>query len=289
MNNYRYSIIIPHKNTPELLERLLKTIPEREDIQVIVVDDNSDELKKPSSEYKNVEFVLLNSEQSKGAGKARNVGLELARGKWLLFADSDDFFAPDFINSIDKYYDSSSDMIVFKANSVNSETLDPSTRNVGLNRKIDECLEGKITSLDMSLSVQQPWCRMIRAELVMNKCIRFDEVIASNDTMFTTKVACMANAISVSNDIIYVITFREGSLWASRKKPQNYLCRIQVGVDRALYLKERGLYYSPLFLLYFDLGFVDIKTNLKALSIIVKKNLLFSNFWKLLKRNIGRC
>ena len=38
----KYSVIIPHKNTPELLQRCLASIPKRVDIQVIVVDDNSD-------------------------------------------------------------------------------------------------------------------------------------------------------------------------------------------------------------------------------------------------------
>lgn len=38
-----YSIIIPHKNIPKLLRRCLDTIPRREDVQVIMVDDNSDQ------------------------------------------------------------------------------------------------------------------------------------------------------------------------------------------------------------------------------------------------------
>ena len=37
-----YSIIIPHKNIPNLLQRCLDSIPNREDVQIIVVDDNSD-------------------------------------------------------------------------------------------------------------------------------------------------------------------------------------------------------------------------------------------------------
>lgn len=36
-----YSIIIPHKNIPDLLRRCLDSIPQRPDIQIIVVDDNS--------------------------------------------------------------------------------------------------------------------------------------------------------------------------------------------------------------------------------------------------------
>ena len=37
------SIIIPHFNSPRLLENLLKSMPAREDIQIIVIDDNSTE------------------------------------------------------------------------------------------------------------------------------------------------------------------------------------------------------------------------------------------------------
>ena len=39
---YKYSFIIPHKNCPELLWRCIQSIPERADVQIIVVDDNSD-------------------------------------------------------------------------------------------------------------------------------------------------------------------------------------------------------------------------------------------------------
>ena len=40
--DFIYSIIIPHKNIPKLLQRCLDSIPERDDVQVIIVDDNSD-------------------------------------------------------------------------------------------------------------------------------------------------------------------------------------------------------------------------------------------------------
>ena len=101
-----YSIIIPHKNTPELLNRLLNTIPEDDCIQVVVVDDNSNPSLKPLSFRKNVEVILLDANQSKGAGKARNVGIERAVGKWLLFADSDDFFVENFLFTLNRYKDS---------------------------------------------------------------------------------------------------------------------------------------------------------------------------------------
>ena len=46
MPTIRYSVIIPHKDIPDLLNRLLRSIPKREDIEVFVVNDNSDPNKK---------------------------------------------------------------------------------------------------------------------------------------------------------------------------------------------------------------------------------------------------
>ena len=39
---YAFTIIIPHKNVPDLLQRCLDSIPKRDDLHIIVVDDNSD-------------------------------------------------------------------------------------------------------------------------------------------------------------------------------------------------------------------------------------------------------
>ena len=77
-----YSVIIPHKNTPDLLQRCLASIPCREDIQIIIVDDNSDPEKVdfehfPGIGIENVQVIL--SKDGKGAGAARN------RGKVVVF------------------------------------------------------------------------------------------------------------------------------------------------------------------------------------------------------------
>ena len=90
--NPTYSIIIPHHNSPSLLQRLLNSIPERNDLEVIVVDDNSDEEKRAYSSRSDVKILYIDKLQTRGAGKARNEGLAVAQGKWLLFADADDFY-----------------------------------------------------------------------------------------------------------------------------------------------------------------------------------------------------
>jgi glycosyltransferase involved in cell wall biosynthesis len=52
-----YSFIIPHHNSPKLLERCLNSIPQRDDIEIIVVDDNSDKEKKAYSDRRDVRII----------------------------------------------------------------------------------------------------------------------------------------------------------------------------------------------------------------------------------------
>ena len=58
----KYTIIIPHKNIPELLERCLKSIPNNKNIQTIVVDDASECIEKiqcVQQQFLNVEFYFI--------------------------------------------------------------------------------------------------------------------------------------------------------------------------------------------------------------------------------------
>ena len=90
-----YSIIIPHRNIPLLLRRCLDSIQRRMDIQIIVVDDNSDPGQVDFEHFPGLDEPCVEvyfTKEGKGAGYARNIGLKHAKGKWLLFADADDFY-----------------------------------------------------------------------------------------------------------------------------------------------------------------------------------------------------
>ena len=103
LNKYRYTIIIPHYKIINLLGRALQSIPDREDIQILVVDDNSGiercEFEKFNKfEKAHCQFVLL--KENRGAGVARNEALKKTEGQWLFFLDADDFFEEKFHNYI---------------------------------------------------------------------------------------------------------------------------------------------------------------------------------------------
>ena len=121
-----YSIIIPNYNSFNLLSRCLDSIPEREDIEVIIVDDNSysnqflDFLEK-TKEKKNIFVYKLSINQ--GAGACRNFGINKAKGRWLVFSDADDKFSNTAFSSFDKYVDCDSDRVYFDAEIINSGNL----------------------------------------------------------------------------------------------------------------------------------------------------------------------
>ena len=275
----KLDIIIPHHNTPELLERCIDSIPETEEIQVYVVDDNSNpELVNfsnfPGHNRMNVHIYL--TKEGKGAGYARNIGLIHAKGDWLLFADSDDFFVSGFYEIVSQFFDSDAEMIMFKANSVDCFTLEPNNRNKNINNRIDECLNDLITVKEASIAVQSPWCRLISRDFVERHHIRFDEVMACNDTMFTTKATCLAKKIAVCDKIIYVVTHRTGSLWDSRKvDSNNYLTRLKIQIRRNKYVSKYGFKKLPIIGYVFGALDINLATFLKALWLAIKEIALF--------------
>lgn len=94
----KLSIIIPTYNRNESLLRLLQILKKQitKEVEVIVVDDHSDnELEFP----KWFKYIRLN-ENSGGASIPRNVGLDNAKGEYIVFIDSDDTVKPNYIETI---------------------------------------------------------------------------------------------------------------------------------------------------------------------------------------------
>lgn len=243
MKEINYSIIIPHKNIPSLLQRCLDSIPQRDDIQIVIVDDNSSSEKVnfddfPAKNRKNTEVYF--TKEGKGAGYARNVGLKHAIGKWLLFADADDFFNEGFLVHTDKYLDSDNDIIYWSINSVYSETLEPADRGVYINEYIMKAAQGDINSTDfVRYKFLYPSAKMIRKKLVDDNNIFFDEVPASNDTMFGVKVGSKAQKVAFDTFQLYCLTLRKNSLVTSYSY-RNLKSRLNVSFVLYYYLKNIG-------------------------------------------------
>lgn len=228
MDNINYSIIIPHKNIPHLLQRCLDSIPRRDDIQIIVVDDNSNPLEVdfdnfPGVGEKNVEVYF--TKEGKGAGYARNVGLKHAMGKWLIFADADDFFTAKFTFLLDKYVNSEYDIIFFNAESRNSDTLQCANRSLYLNKIIT------IRDIQkLKYRVYPPWCKIIRSCIPHQYNINFSETVAANDALFSVQTAYYSKKFCIDTIQGYCVTFRNNSL-ENTILPINTLSRIYISLE----------------------------------------------------------
>ena len=92
------SIIIPCYNDEKFIKQSVFSALKQEysNIEVIVVDDGSNkETKKVLKEIEPMITKLI-TQSNQGQSKARNVGINYAKGDYILVLDSDDFFEPSF-------------------------------------------------------------------------------------------------------------------------------------------------------------------------------------------------
>ena len=243
---YNYSVIIPHKNCVPLLQRCLDSIPVRDDIQVVVVDDAStlspdEKTKMELLRSSRVQVLFLDTPHY--AGGARNKGMELAEGRWLVFADADDFFTDNAFEVMDTWLHSDADMIFFAHRSCYSDTLEPTCRSderSGAVRDLSLNAGNRLAEDQLRYQNPVPWARMVRKELVDVHNLRFDSVRVSNDAMFAVYAGFYASKIASDNRETYCVTVRKGSLTQVVSRESAY-CRYEVAVRKYCFLRDHNL------------------------------------------------
>ena len=104
------SVIIPYYNTAQYTDELLNVLAPQitEEVEVILIDDGS------TVPYKSPhKWVKIIHQENGGQSKTRNRGLDIAKGKYIQFIDSDDLVAPDFIERILEKIPEDPDIIEF--------------------------------------------------------------------------------------------------------------------------------------------------------------------------------
>lgn len=195
--------------------RCLASIPVREDIQVIVIDDCSPgadkyletypELRRPYLEY-------YSTSHGGSAGRARNVGLDHAKGNWLIFMDADDLFVNNMEEILLEALNRSEDILFYNYISVYNDNLSKEAhRNYFKHyfsaKKNKEAL--------FRYNLDPLWGKIIKRDMVKKRMIKFDECRYGNDLAFSFKCGVYADKISIIDKPFFVITEREGSLSSS--------------------------------------------------------------------------
>ena len=241
---YTYTIIIPHKNSPKLLQRCLDSIPHRDDSHVIVVDDNSDSdlvdfEKFPGLERNDVDVIF--TKEGKGAGYARNVGLAHTESEKVIFADADDYFNYCLSEILNEYKEDNTDIVFFNRLNVDSEYYTYSSKRDWygwLFRKYDENpQEG-----EKSFKYQNdgPVCKIIRKSLIDKYDIRFEETTNQNDVRFSYLSGYYAKSIKVDKRAIYTVTYSPTSIMFTWN-PEKIKTRMGVYSRKVVFLKEHHI------------------------------------------------
>lgn len=178
---------------------MLDSIPQRDDLEVIVVDDNSDPGIVDFSQYPGHDRPgtrLIFTKKGRGAGYARNVGMDNAQGEWLIFADADDWFVTENMKHLLNYnLPPDCDVLVWDM----------------LQTPFDAppaiCDPTVTIHTDTSLIYRKyisPWYKMVRHRFLSSNKIRFDETLFSNDVTYSVKIALSASKYYFYSSVVYV-------------------------------------------------------------------------------------
>lgn len=238
----KLSIIIPYYNYADYLPDLLDSIPNREDIEVIVVDDHSTEklaeYRKIEEKYskRNILFVK-NRDEWKGAGSARNQALEIANGEWILVYGADDFMTSNVEKTLDSVINSDADIVFFPPTSID-EQGSVGERHLRYKKLLEDYLSNpnKINEWKLRVNWSCDTSMLIRRSILGDN-IRFDNVRYSNDVMFSTKVGIKAKKIEVCSEPIYCIREHGGSLVTTISNEAR-TTRIKVNLRKYMYLMK---------------------------------------------------
>lgn len=196
----KVSVVIPVYNTEKYIEQCLESLMNQtlKEIEIICVDDGS---KDRSVELihdfckKDGRISLLLQENSY-AGVARNNGLKHAKGKYVIFLDSDDFFEPDMLLSMyEKAEKDRAQICLCSGRTFNEKTGEYIKARHYLNTDFLP-QETPFSPMDINRRIfnaisPAPWSKLFRKDFVEKQGIAFQPLKKTNDLFFVyTSLAC---------------------------------------------------------------------------------------------------
>ena len=238
----KLSIVIPVYNTRDYLSACLDSVlePGCDDYEIVVVNDGSTDdsgIIAAGCASRFPALIRVITTENGGLGAARNVGLEAARGDYLLFLDSDDTLAAGALKEILAGLDGSFDIGIFDILQVN-----PSGDTVGT---IIGCGEGGDFTLSdhPALLFEPPSAcnKLFRRSLFLESGVRFPGRVWFEDLRTVPKLYPLAGHIRNLAKPWYRYLIRQGSIIRSGNAERNL--DMITAVDTALTdFQQQGQY-----------------------------------------------
>lgn len=214
----KLSIIIPAYNVEKFLPKCLDSILRQEcgDFEVIVVNDGSTDgtlslLEKYARTYSNLNVI---TQDNAGMSTARNRGLEVAQGEYVMFVDSDDWLCNNALSSLYPYLNGE-DVVCFNSKKY-IEDKDVFVEN-------DRPFTCKAMSgwdyfnnqrlIPAEIHFVCVWQRAYRREFLDANNLRFaDGILRAEDDLFSTMVMYHAKSVKAVDLCCYVYRIRQSSI-----------------------------------------------------------------------------
>lgn len=237
------SIIIPAYNVEQFLPKCLDSILTQEsaDFEVICINDGSSDgtaelLAKYSQEYENLVTI---TQPNAGMSASRNRGLNLAKGEYVMFVDSDDWLEPDSLKRLVEVANGE-DVIEFQCRKYFDDECRYSTsdRPNVMQRSTGWDYFNKERLKPRDIHFVCIWQRLYRREFILKHNLFFDESVRrAEDDLFSTMVMWYAASLKVIPLEVYVYRVRPNSItttvsidrWYDSLKVQDLLCDFFVG------------------------------------------------------------
>lgn len=225
-----YSIIIPVYNTKNFLVKCIESLKKQtyRDFEVILVDDCSTdgsyelccEVSKEDSR-----FITLKQPENKRQSAARNLGLEHASGKYVLFIDSDDYVENNLLESISEYMkDYSCDLLtwgmyydIIKKNGDISITSSPLNAREFKSLKYPSPQDWNDVILNTFFA--SPCNKLYRTDIIKKNNLKFDEMCVDfEDFIFNIDYCRYVESFTVVTEPFYHYHIPEGQIAPIKRK-----------------------------------------------------------------------
>lgn len=209
------SIIVPVYNTGEYLIPCLQSLCDQtyKNLEIILVDDGStdgsggicDEFARRDSR------IRVIHQKNGGVSRARNHGLDMAAGEWILFVDSDDTIAKDYcaelVEAVQLW---GSDAVIARPTAAEiPESFEYTPEQIDLLKRT--CLAFDESAF--GYNIDAPWGKLFRRSIIEGHHLRFPEKLnRSEDAWFCASFYEHAKRICCLNRFGYLHTERPGSL-----------------------------------------------------------------------------
>lgn len=202
MTKINVSVIVPVYNVEKYIQRCVDSILNQtfKNFELILVNDGStDNSLKMLEKYKNNKKVKIYSQENQGPAIARNYGISVSKGKYVMFIDSDDYIDSNYIES---YYQN-----------INENNYDIVIG--GYKRVVGDKIQfvQKLKSEEFSkYIVTGPYCRIIKKEFLQKNNINFLNTNSSEDVYFNLMIYNKTNKIGIIDNTGYYYFYNSNSI-----------------------------------------------------------------------------